>query len=184
MNNSFLRHKSVTSLVYAAMLTAIAIVFPQIFHFTGIPNAGQMFLPMHIPILVCGLWLGPFYGGAAGLIAPLVSCLLTQMPAPAKMPFMMIELAVYGMICGICYRMTPIGKMRFGTHFSLWIGMVFGRCVYALTLTVATYLLGLKAGNALAVVSSTLTGIIGIVIQLIIVPPLVRLLEKKLHFPK
>ncbi|MBQ9115423.1 MAG: ECF transporter S component, partial [Clostridia bacterium] len=70
----FSRRILTLKLTYAAMLAAIAVLFPQLFHLTGIPGAGQMFLPMHIPVLICGLWLGPFCGGAVGAIAPLLSC--------------------------------------------------------------------------------------------------------------
>lgn len=169
---------------YAAMLTAIAVVFPQFFHLTGIPNAGQIFLPMHIPVLICGLWLGPFYGGITGMIAPLLSCLITQMPTLARMPFMVIELCTYGVVCGVLYRMTKLKNGRFGIYVALLIGMLSGRAVYALSLTVATELLGLKAGSALLAISATLTGTVGIIIQIIFVPMLVKLLERILKFPR
>ena len=42
----------IQNLVLAAMLTAVGIVLP---FFTGqIPQIGNMLLPMHLPVLVCG----------------------------------------------------------------------------------------------------------------------------------
>ena len=43
----------VKNLVMAALFTAIGVVLPQAFHM--IPNAGSIILPMHIPVLICGM---------------------------------------------------------------------------------------------------------------------------------
>lgn len=48
--------KHIQNLVTAAMLMAVGIVLP---FFTGqIPQIGNMLLPMHIPVIVCGLICG------------------------------------------------------------------------------------------------------------------------------
>ncbi|MBR2460493.1 MAG: ECF transporter S component [Clostridia bacterium] len=178
------RRIATLKLTYAAMLASIAVLFPQLFHLTGIPNAGQILLPMHIPVLICGLWLGPYYGGAVGALAPFLSCLLTQMPTVARMPFMVIELAAYGVICGVLYKGVRLDRFRFGIYPALIGGMLGGRVMYALALTVATYLLKLEAGTAIAVVSATVTGIVGITVQIVFVPLLVFSLERITRFSK
>lgn len=38
--------------------------------FHVIPNGGSVFLPMHIPVLICGLFCGAPYGLACGIITP------------------------------------------------------------------------------------------------------------------
>ena len=46
----------VKKLVFTAVCAALCLVLPMAFH--GIPNAGTVFLPMHIPVLLCGLVCG------------------------------------------------------------------------------------------------------------------------------
>ena len=52
-----MKENQVKKLVMAAMCVALGIVLPMAFH--TIQNAGSIFLPMHIPVLICGsaLWM-------------------------------------------------------------------------------------------------------------------------------
>ena len=50
-----MKENQVKKLVMAAMCVALGIVLPMAFH--TIQNAGSIFLPMHIPVLICGLLL-------------------------------------------------------------------------------------------------------------------------------
>ena len=65
------------SQVKRAMITAVCIalcvVLPMAFH--SIQNAGAIFCPMHIPVLLCGLLVGWPYGLLCGLPGPLLSAL-------------------------------------------------------------------------------------------------------------
>ena len=70
--------KYIQNLVISAMLMAVGIVLPFI---TGqIPQIGNMLLPMHLPVLVCGLICGWQYGGIIGFILPLLRYALFGMP--------------------------------------------------------------------------------------------------------
>ena len=93
-------------LTYTALYLAIALILPFI---TGqIPEIGAMLSPMHIPVLLCGFMCGWPYGLAVGFIAPLLRSVLFGMPAmfPGAMS-MAFELAVYGSMTGILYRLLP-----------------------------------------------------------------------------
>ena len=68
----------VKNLVMAALFTAIGVVLPQAFHM--IPNAGSIILPMHIPVLICGMTVGGFYGAIAGALTVSLSILINGMP--------------------------------------------------------------------------------------------------------
>ena len=57
--------KQTKNLVTSGMCVALAIVLPIAFHM--IPDAGKVFLPMHIPVLLCGLLCGPVYGLGCGI---------------------------------------------------------------------------------------------------------------------
>ncbi|MFR7881140.1 MAG: ECF transporter S component [Christensenellales bacterium] len=54
-------------------LAAIFLVFGWILPLvTGrIPEIGNMLCPMHIPVMLCGFILGPWYGLIIGFITPL-----------------------------------------------------------------------------------------------------------------
>ena len=62
-------NKNLLNLVLSAMFLAIALILPL---FTAqIKEFGNMLLPMHIPVMICGFVLGPFYGTLIGLITPI-----------------------------------------------------------------------------------------------------------------
>ena len=65
-------------LVFTAVCAALCVVLPMAFH--AIQNAGTIFLPMHIPVLLCGLLCGPRWGAVVGAVTPLLRSLLFFMP--------------------------------------------------------------------------------------------------------
>ena len=69
------------NLAFCALCIALCVVLPMAFH--AIANAGMIFLPMHIPVLLCGLACGWPYGLICGVLGPLLSGVLTGMPGPA-----------------------------------------------------------------------------------------------------
>ena len=54
-------------LLLTALLAAFGVVLPAVFHW--IPGAGAVFLPMHIPVLLCGLSCGGQYGLLCALVS-------------------------------------------------------------------------------------------------------------------
>ncbi len=161
-----------------AMLTALSIILPQIFHLTGIPQVGSVFLPMHIPVLLAGFMLGPVYGVAIGTVAPIASYLITGMPTVARLPFMIVELIVYGLSSGIFYHICKFRDKKLGTIISLLLSMLSGRIAYAAALIIAGKLFGIEAGGIMAAVTATVTGVYGIVLQMIAIPPIVYTFKK------
>jgi hypothetical protein len=148
------------------LLLAAAVLFPVVFHQFGI--AGRVFLPMHIPVFLAGLVLGPWAGLLVGALSPGLSALLTGMPTAAYAVPMTPELAAYGAVSGLLYT---------GKRHSLWLAligaMVAGRLVWCLMAVVIAPLLGF-GGRALPVVLAALAvGWPGVVLQLLFVPPLV-----------
>ena len=78
------------------------------FHALG---SGTVFLPMHVPVLLCGLVCTWPYGVVCGLLGPLLSSVLTGMPAAAVPPSMMAELAVYGLVTALVMRLVHTGRL-------------------------------------------------------------------------
>lgn len=164
----------VKSVVVAAVCAALGIVLPMAFH--AIPGAGNAWLPMHIPVMICGLVAGPAPGAATGLLAPVLSSLLTGMPAAPILQSMTCELAVYGLVSGALGTHVRTGRLPLDLYVSLAGAMLAGRLVggalQALIFLPGTYSL------AAWVTGYFVTGLLGIVLQLVVVVPIVVSLER------
>lgn len=170
------QHTKTLKLCTGALLLAAGILLPQVFHMIGGQAMGGMFLPMHLPVFVAGLLLGPFYGCAIGVITPIISFFVTTMPPAAKLPFMLIELATYGLMAGL------LRKKNLNIYISLILAQIAGRLANALALVCATYLFHLEVPAVITVGTAVVTGIPGLIIQLVLVPAVVILIERVLHF--
>ncbi|MDD3693281.1 MAG: ECF transporter S component [Oscillospiraceae bacterium] len=169
---------NIRKITVGGLLIALSVLLPQAFHLIGSTQAGKMFLPMHIPVLLGGMILGPMFGMLIGTTAPLISALLTGMPLMVRLPFMIIELAGYGFASGSIYKTIGFCNRKYGTVMSLVIAMLFGRILYALTLFVAADILDITALGAFEAVKATIAGVYGIILQLLIIPALVYTLRK------
>lgn len=162
------------SLVFTALCVALCVVLPQAFHM--VPNAGSVILPMHVPVLLCGLACGPVWGLACGLLGPVASSLLTGMPPAAMLPSMMCELAVYGLVTGLLVRLVKTGKPLADLYIALVGAMLAGRVTYGV-LNALIFRAGAYSMTAW-LTSAFVTGLPGIVIQLILLPAVVTALKK------
>ena len=158
----------------SALIGAVAL--PQIFHMlgriSGLGNVpGEVFLPMHLPIILVGLLAGSYAGAVAGLLSPLVSFLLSGMPGTAMLPFMMLELCVYGLTAGLLRstKIPVIGRVL--------IIQVAGRAVRAVAIIAAFYLLGSRSIAPAVIWNSIVTGVCGIVMQWILIPLIIYRVE-------
>ena len=161
-------------LVLAALLLALSVILPTATH--SIPNAGSVLLPMHIPVLLCGLACGWGYGLACGLLAPSLSSLLTGMPPAAVLPAMVCELAAYGLLSGLSARFIHTGRRTADLYLQLITAMLLGRAVYG-----AMNALVFRAGAysmEVFLTAAFVTALPGILIQLLLLPPLVLTLER------
>lgn len=104
---------------------ALCVVLPFAFH--GIPSGGRIFCPIHIPVLICGLVCYWRYGMICGLLGPVISSLLTGMPAAAVLPPMMIECAVYGAVTGLIMQFVHTGRIYVDLYLGLITAMIAGR---------------------------------------------------------
>lgn len=162
-----------------AVCVALCIVLPIALH--GIPNAGTLFSPMHIPALLCGIICGWPYGLLCGLVGPLLSSLLTSMPAMAKLPFMMIELAVYGLVCGLTMHLLRSGKLLLDLYASLLLAMLSGRIIAGIVR--AFFLAGESYSWSIWATGYFVSCLPGIIVQLILIPALYLALERAKLIP-
>ncbi len=165
---------AVKKTVLAAVCAALCVVLPLAFH--AIPNAGSVFLPMHIPVLLCGLLCGWPFGLACGLIGPLLSSLLTGMPPMAILPAMMAELAVYGAVSGLMMKWVRTGRLYPDLYVSLIAALLAGRAVGG----AVKALFFAPQGYSVAVWAAGyfVSCWPGLLIQLVLIPAVVLALEK------
>jgi len=163
----------IKDLTKASLFLALGIIFPYVFHLTGM--AGPVFLPMHIPVLLCGFMLGERYGLLIGFITPLLNSLLTGMPIiyPTGIA-MALELATYGFVTGYLYK-----NKNMNVVFSLVMAMILGRIVSGLS----NYLLLTMGGKPytfeLFLASAFIKAMWGIVLQLAFIPIIVKAVDNK-----
>ncbi len=171
-----MKNKSIQNLVLSAMFIGIGLVLPFL---TGqIREIGNMLLPMHIPVFLCGLICGWRYGIAVGLILPLLRSALFSMPVmyPSAVS-MAFELAAYGFTVGFLYAHARPQGLK-ALYVSILVSMLAGRVVWGIAQVI---LLGLggKAFTFTAFIAGGFTNAVpGIILQLILIPALMAALHK------
>ncbi len=168
------KKKSIIKMVLAAFFLALAYVMPFL---TGqIPEIGSMLCPMHIPVLLCGFICGWPWGLAVGLIAPLLRSLTLGMPPlfPTAV-CMTFELATYGAVAGLMHKLLPRKKPYI--YASLLIAMLVGRLVWGISMFAC---MGINGGSftfAAFIAGAFTNAIPGIILQIVLIPILVMLLD-------
>ncbi len=164
-----LKTKDITTL---GLFLAIGLILPYITgHAFGIP--GTVLLPMHIPVILIGFLYGPLIGVILGVTIPTLSFLLTGMPSAIMLPIMLVELGIYGFVCGLLSN-----KFKLNSYISLLSAMIAGRIGYLLTLYFLTDILGMESfGKVASVITAVVTGLPGIAIQIVFIPILVKVLR-------
>ncbi|MEG0133883.1 MAG: ECF transporter S component [Clostridium sp.] len=163
--------KSTTiNMVISALFIAIGILLPQMFHSLGM--SGTIFLPMHIPVLLCGLICGWRYGALVGIIIPLFSSVLTGMPPIYPVGVSMaFELAAYGAASGILSKKT-------NTMVALLVSMALGRIVSGLATLILLSLSGKVFALQAFLTGAFVTALPGIILQIILIPIIMLGLKK------
>ena len=168
----------IRKMVFSSVCAALCLVLPMAFH--AIPNAGQVMLPMHIPVLLCGLVCGWPYGFICGLIGPLLSSVLTGMPPAAMLPSMMVECAVYGFTSGLLMKYIRTGKSTADLYISLTAAMATGRIAAGFA---KAWIFTPGISPFAWVSTSLITGIPGIALQLVLMPLAVAALTRAKLIP-
>ncbi len=162
-------------LTLSALFIALGIILP---FFTGqVPHFGNMLLPMHIPVLLCGFVCGNPYGMLTGAIIPLLRSIL--LGRPVMMPTavaMAVELATYGIVSGLLY--TRLHNKKAGTYISLITAMLAGRITWGIISLILYQILGNPFTWELFAAEAFINAIPGIIVQLILIPAIIYVLNK------
>ncbi len=166
-------------LALSAMLLCIGLLLPFL---TGqIKEIGNMLLPMHLPVMLCGLLCGWHFGATVGFILPLLRSLLFGMPLlyPNALA-MAFELMTYGLIIGMLYALFQkrIRVRALAVYAALLPAMLAGRAVWGIAEVI---LLGI-GGSAFAFSAflggAFLNAIPGILLQLVLIPSMMEVLHR------
>lgn len=159
------------TLFFAAVFTVLSVATPMAAHYFGGSLAGRLFLPMHFFVLIGALLLGWRAGLAIGILTPLIAYSVSGMPFAAVLPFIIIEVAAYGLFAGLLQErfkniwVSLAGAMVLGRLF-LWLGIA----ILPTKLIASQYLIGtLQAGWR------------GIALQILLVPIAVIFIQKFLR---
>ena len=160
----------------SALFIALGLVLPLL---TGqLKQLGNAFLPMHLPVLLCGLIVGPVHGLIVGLILPILRHFTFGMPPlyPTGIS-MAFELATYGFVVGYVYKVSR-WKCIIALYESLIIAMVAGRIIWVIVQMILLGINGQAFTYEMFMAGAFLNAIPGIVFQLIFIPSLMLALHK------
>ena len=154
-------------------LIALAVALPQFVHIIVGAVGGMTWLPMYLPVLIAGCVLGAKYGVAIGMLSPVASFLITSafsspMPMLARLPFMVVELAVFGGVSGLFSKY--IAKNALAAFPAVLIAEVCGRGVFMLCVVV---LQNVTVLTPALVWSQIQSGFVGLIAQALLVPAIV-----------
>lgn len=179
MKINFSYVKDIRKMLFSAMFLSLGILLPFL---TGqMKEIGDTLLPMHIPVMLCGLICGWQYGLIVGGILPFLRAVTVgSPPIYPNAVWMSAELATYGFVVGFLYFAFH-KKQMWWLYCCMLISMVSGRVIWGITKAV---LLGV-AGKSFALQAFIAGGFIdsfpGILLQFILIPTIIRLinLERK-----
>lgn len=174
-----MKQKSLQKLVLSGMLLAIGYVLPFL---TGqIQQIGNLLLPMHLPVFLCGMICGWKYGLAVGFLLPLTRSLIFSMPLlyPNAVA-MAFELAAYGFFVGFFYlRFSKKGLV--GIYASLILAMLLGRAAWGLAQFVLLGIDGTGFPFSAFLAGAFFNAVPGIILQLVLIPAIMLFVERLLR---
>lgn len=168
--NSSLKIKITVKSLISVGLIALAVILPQIFHVALGQSGGVKWLPMYLPVLIGGCILGWKWGLGIGILSPLMSFAVTSiwgnpMPIAARLPFMMAELAVFAAVSGLFTK--KIAENAWYAFPAVLLAAVSGRTVFMLLVLIFQ---SVTPFTPTVIWGQIQTGLLGLVLQAVIVP--------------
>ncbi len=163
-------------IVLTSLFIAIGIVLPQTIHIFGGPTLGPILLPMHLPVFIGAMLLGPYKGAIIAVITVTVGVML-GMPPIYIAAYMLFELTTYALISGYLYK-----HLNWNIYLSFTISKIAGMFIAVLSVIIMINFFGITVPYMpVGSLAMFISGIPGIIIQILIVSPLVLLLKKELY---
>ena len=171
------RKSSKTKFLLTVCTVLGAVALPQIVHWIGNVGGmgsmlGEVLLPMHFFVLLAGFLGGPVVGVATGACAPLISYLLSGMPAVAMMPYLLPELVGYGLVAGL------MSEVRVNSFVKLLTAQIGGRLLRLFSVLLTGWVMNGSVLAAVSVWDAVKKGLLGIALQWCILPLLLSYLNR------
>lgn len=182
--NASFRTKITVKTLVSAGIVALAVLLPQLVHLALGASGGMTYLPMYLPVLLGGCLLGWRWGLCVGVLSPLLSFAVTSaagsaMPAAARLPYMLAELAVFAAVSGLfSKRISADAWMSFP---AVLLAAVSGRAVF---MALAAIFQGVSPLSAALAWTQIRAGFIGLILQAVIVPFAVMALSAAINREK
>ncbi len=167
--------KDTRRMLLSAIFLALGVILPFL---TGqIKEIGDTLLPMHIPVMLCGLICGWQYGFATGLILPFLRAVTVGMPPIyPNAVWMAAELATYGFVVGLLYSVLQKKQMRW-LYFCLLTAMVSGRVVWGVTKAILLAVADKPFTLQAFITGGIIDSLPGILLQLILIPAIIKIIN-------
>ncbi|NCU31663.1 MAG: hypothetical protein EOM23_01720 [Candidatus Moranbacteria bacterium] len=172
LKNSSIQVKiTVKSLISAGLVVAAALL-PLLVHAVAGASGGATWLPMYLPVIVGGCLLGSVFGGAIGACSPVASYFISQavlgaaMPAEVKLPYMILELTVFGLVAGLFAK--KIAQQPLIAFFAVLIAQIAGKAVNLIVH--AAVIAASGQGQYSSLITSIQKGLPGLCLQIVLVP--------------
>ena len=182
--NLSLKVKITVKSLISAGIVALAVILPQLVHLVSGQAGGVQWLPMYLPVLIGGCLLGWTWGLGVGIASPVVSFLITlafgyPMPALARLPFMMAELSVFAAVSGLFSKKIAVNSwMAFP---AVLLAQVSGRALFTLLVLIFQ---SVTPFTPQMIWGQIQTGLLGLVLQAVIVPFIVMGLKLLIEMDK
>lgn len=157
-------------LAYGGLFGAAALLLPTVFHMLQL---GRVFMPMYLPLVALAFLVRPGVAAATAFMVPIISGAVTGMPPfyPPIAFVMAIELATMAGIIALVMQRRP--------SVNEWAVLVpvllAGRVINFVLMYVAALALDLPAGFVAGL--SLISGWPGIILMIVVIPPLVRVIR-------
>lgn len=154
-------------------LIALAVILPQIVHLALGQPGGVQLLPMYLPVLIGGCLLGSKWAIMVGALSPVVSFAITSMigeamPALPRLPFMVVELAVFAVVSGLFSE--KIYENGWWAFLAVILAQIAGRAVFLGSVAIFQSVVPFTVQM---IWSQILAGWAGLAIQAVMVPLLI-----------
>lgn len=158
-------------LAFGGLFGAAALLLPTLFHLLQL---GRVFMPMYLPLVALGFLVGPRVAVTTAALVPILSGAITGMPPlyPPIALVMAVEIAFMSGCIALAGRRWPGAN----EWLILVPVLVAGRILNVALMVVAALLLDLPPRFVAGL--SFIAGWPGLVLMLVVVPPLVRVLRR------
>lgn len=169
------KNSNIKKLVLSALFLSLGIVLPI---FTAqIKEIGDSLLPMHLAVMLCAFLCGK-YSLFVGFCLPFLRSFLFGMPPIyPNAVYMALELFTYALVICILQKALKINGIA-KIYISLISAQILGRVVWGVSKAVLLGFAGKVFTFSAFVIGGFADALLGIILQLILIPLIVLLVEK------